>query len=97
MRYTQRYISNRTRPVGKPLMLRDDDDKRIERLKKRLGAPTKVQVVRSALDLLEAKADREEKIARWKRIVPLIAEESARVNAEFREGHRRRLAKLGDD
>ena len=96
MRYTQRYISNRTRPVGKPLMLRDDDDKRIERLKTRLHAPSKVQVVRSALDLLEAQAERQDRVARWKRIVPLIAEESAKVNREFRPGNIRRLAHLDD-
>lgn len=91
------YITSRTRPVGKPLMLRDEDDKRIERLKRRLGAPTKVQVVRSALDLLEAKADREEKIARWRRAAQLVAAESMRVNREFQEGHRRRLAQFEHD
>jgi len=95
-RYTRSYISHRIAPVGKPLMLRDEDDRRIERLKARLGAPSKVQVVRSALDLLEAQAEREERIARWKRAAALVAEESARVNAEFREGHVRRLARLVD-
>jgi hypothetical protein len=71
------------RPVGKPLMLREDDDRRIERLKRRLGAPSKVQVVRSALGLLEARADREEKIARWRRAARLAAASSAEVNRAF--------------
>jgi hypothetical protein len=94
--YTTKYISDRTPPVGKPLMLRDEDHRRIERLKQRLGAPSKVQVVRSALDLLEARADREEKVARWKRIVPLIVESSVEVNREFRPGARGRLLRLDD-
>jgi hypothetical protein len=80
--------------MGKLLMLRDDDDRRIERLKTRLGAPSKVQVVRSALDLLEARADREERIVRWRRAARLVAASSAKVNREFRPGARRRLQRL---
>ena len=75
-------------------MLRDEDDRRIERLKTRLGAPSKVDVVRSALTLLEARADRDERIARWRKLVPLIVESSAAVNREFRPGARRRLQRL---
>lgn len=85
-----RYIANRTPPVGKPLMLREDDDRRIERLKRRIGAPSKVQVVRSALGLLEAQADRAEKIARWRKLVPLLAESSAEVNRDFQPHSRLR-------
>jgi hypothetical protein len=84
------YIANRMPPVGKPLMLREDDDRRIERLKRRLGAPSKVQVVRSALVLLEVQADREEKIARWRKLVPLLAESSAEVNRDFQPHSRLR-------
>ena len=80
--------------MGKLLMLRDDDDRRIERLKRRIGAPSKVQVVRSALDLLEARADREERIVRWRHAARLVAESSADVNREFRPGARRRLQRL---
>ena len=43
--------------MGKPLMLQEADADRIETLKKRLGARTKIQVVRSALDLLERDAE----------------------------------------
>lgn len=89
-RYTTSYIANRMRPVGKPLMLREDDDRRIERLKRRLGAPSKVQVVRSALGLLEARADREERLARWRRVIPLVAESSAEVNRDFQPHSRLR-------
>ena len=38
--------------MGKPLMLQEADAERIETRKKRLGARTKIDVVRSALDLL---------------------------------------------
>lgn len=69
--------------MGKPLMLRDDDDRRIERLKRRLRAPSKVDVVRSALALLEAQADRAERVARWRRSVRLVAESSREVLRDF--------------
>ena len=36
--------------MGKPLMLQEADADRIETLKKRLGARTNIQVVRSALE-----------------------------------------------
>ena len=74
--------------MGKPLMLQDQDAKRIESLKKRLGAPTKIAVVRSALDLLEQSAARRERIARWRRAVRLAARESRVVLHEFRRRSR---------
>ena len=79
--------------MGKPLMLRDDDDLRIEELKKRMRARTKVDIVRSALDLLEASADRAERIERWQRATRLVAGESRRVLKELQPGSRlRRLS-----
>jgi hypothetical protein len=74
--------------MGKPLMLREEDDLRIESLKRRLQIPKKVEVVRAALDLLEDEADRIERIARWKRAVGLAANASRTVNAEFRKHSR---------
>lgn len=64
-------------------MLRDEDDRRIVRLKRRLGAKTKVEVVRSGLDLLEREAERREKIARWRRAAALARESSLEVNREW--------------
>ncbi len=49
--------------MGKPLMLQEADAERIESLKKRLGARTKIEVVRSALDLLERDAERARRVA----------------------------------
>jgi|TARA_B100000315_G_C14406498_1_gene508958 hypothetical protein len=74
--------------MGKPLMLRDEDDKRIEALKAKLGAPTKIAVVRAGLDLLEHEALRAARIKRSRRAVHLVAAESRRVNAEFRSHSR---------
>ncbi len=85
-----RYTSDRMPPVGKPLMLRDDDDRRIERLKRRLGASSKVDVVRSALTLLEARAERAERVARWRRAARLAAASSLEVLRDFQSHSRLR-------
>jgi len=73
-------------------MLQEADAERIETLKKRLGARTKIDVVRSALDLLERDADRTELVARWRKAVRLVAGESRKVSREFRRHSR--LARL---
>ncbi len=71
-------------------MLREEDDRRLERLKTRLKAPSKVAVVRSALDLLEARAERAERVARWRRAARLAAASSAEVLREFQRHSRLR-------
>jgi hypothetical protein len=70
--------------MGKPLMLQEDDAERIEALKKRLGARTKIEVVRSALDLLEREAERAARVVRWRKAVEAAARESRAVLREFR-------------
>lgn len=74
--------------MGKPLMLRDEDDARIEMLKRRTGARTKIGVVRSALDLLENEIDRAERVARWQSAVKLVRAESSKVMREFQRHSR---------
>jgi hypothetical protein len=76
--------------MGKPLMLQEADADRIETLKKRLGARTKIQVVRSALDLLERDAERAERVARWRKAVKLVAPEGQKVMREFQRHSRLR-------
>ncbi|MBI5427798.1 MAG: hypothetical protein HZA02_05905 [Nitrospinae bacterium] len=76
--------------MGKPLMIQDQDNKRIERLKKRIGARTKVEVLRSALDLLEKNADRSERIAQWKKAAALVGKASAEVLRDFQPNSRLR-------
>ena len=70
--------------MGRPLMLQEADAERIEVLKKRMGARTKIDVVRLALDLLEHDAERTERVRRWQRAVPLVAPESRAVARAFR-------------
>jgi hypothetical protein len=76
--------------MGKPLMLQEADANRIETLKKRLGARTKIEVVRSALDLLERDAERAERMARWRKAVKLVQPESRKILREFQRHSRLR-------
>jgi len=79
--------------MGKPLMLQEADDHRIEALRKRLGMRTKVAVVRTALRLLEQDADRSDRLKRWQRAVKVAAGESRRALRDFRPHSRlRRLS-----
>jgi hypothetical protein len=73
-------------------MLQEADAERIETLKKRLGARTKIDVVRSALDLLEQDAEKTERVVRWRKAAKLVAAESRRVSREFQR--HRRLGRL---
>ncbi len=69
--------------MGKPLMIQEEDDRRIESLKRRLGIQRKVDVLRAGIDLLEREAERRERIRRWKRAATVVAPTSREVNAEF--------------
>lgn len=74
--------------MGKPLMLQEADAKRLEALKRRIRARSKVDVVRRALALLEREAERAERVVRWARAARVAAPESRRVNREFRAAAR---------
>ena len=74
--------------MGKPLMIQEDDNRRIEELKKRLGARSKVDVVRAGLTLLEREAERQARIGRWRRAARLAGASSRAVNADFRRHSR---------
>ena len=76
--------------MGKPLMIQEHDNERIERLKKRLGAKTKLDVLRSALDLLESEAERADRVKQWKRAVGRIGNTSGRVLKDFQPHSRLR-------
>jgi hypothetical protein len=69
--------------MGKSLMIQPDDDARIEKLKKQTGTPTKIEVVRKALSLLEAEVVRKERVKRWKNAARLVAENSSGVLRDF--------------
>ncbi len=70
--------------MGKPLMIQEEDDRRIDILKRRMKIARKVDIVRAAISLLEKEADRKERILRWKRVAALAAKTSRQVNADFR-------------
>lgn len=74
--------------MGKLLMLQDADAERIETLKRRLGARTKIDIVRSALTLLERDAERTERVARWRKAAKMVAPESRKVSREFQRHSR---------
>ena len=69
--------------MGKLLMIQEEDERRIESLKRRLGIRHKVDVLRAGIDLLEREAERRDRIRRWKRAAALVAPTSREVNAEF--------------
>ncbi len=78
--------------MGKPLMLQEADAERIEALKKRLDARTKIDVVRLTLDLLERDAEKADRVARWRRAARMVGRESRTVLREFhRHSRLRRL------
>jgi hypothetical protein len=76
--------------MGKPLMLQAADAERIEMLKKRLDARTKIDVVRLALDLLERDAERAERVARWRKAAKMVEDGSQQVLREFQRHSRLR-------
>jgi len=65
------------------MMLQDKDNKKIEQLKKQLGAHTKIEVIREALKLLEKKIIRHSKILQWKKAVGEASSSSTEVLSEF--------------
>jgi len=74
--------------MGKPLMIQEEDDRRIESLRRRLGIQRKVDVLRAGIDLLEKDAERRERVLRWKRAAALVSSTSRQVNAEFQSHSR---------
>ncbi len=74
--------------MGKPLTIQIEDDYRLEFLKKTLGASSKVEVLRRALDSLEQNLIRQKKMHQWKKAAELVAHESVRVNREFQKHSR---------
>ena len=69
--------------MGKPLMIQPEDDTRIEILKEKTGAKSKVDVVRTALSLLEADIKRAERVKRWERAAKIVGKSGLDVLKEF--------------
>ena len=69
--------------MGKLLMIQPEDDKRIEKLKAKIGSKSKVDVVREALALLEEKIAKAERIERWEKAVKAVGNSGLEVLKEF--------------
>lgn len=64
-------------------MLQPEDDTRIEVLKEKTGAKSKVDVVRTALSLLEADIKRTERVKRWERAAKIVGKSGLEILKEF--------------
>jgi hypothetical protein len=69
--------------MGKPMMIQEVDFAKIELLKEKLGLDTKVQVLRRALDLLEAEVSKNARIERWKKAVKAVKNSGVNQLKEF--------------
>lgn len=74
--------------MGKPLMIQPEDDSRIENLKAKTGAKSKVDVVRAALTLLEEDVKRFERIKRWERAAKIVGKSGLEVLKDFQTSER---------
>ena len=74
--------------MGKPLMIQPEDDNRIESLKEKTGARSKVDVVRAALTLLEEDVKRSERVKRWERAAKVVGKSGVDVLKEFQTKER---------
>jgi Arc/MetJ-type ribon-helix-helix transcriptional regulator len=74
--------------MGKPLMIQPEDDNRIESLKEKTGARSKVDVVRAALTLLEEDVKRSERVKRWERAAKVVGKSGLDILKEFQTKER---------
>jgi hypothetical protein len=74
--------------MGKPITIQQEDDAKIEMLKKKTGATTKIEVLRIALRLLEEDVARKERITRWKKAARVVGDSGLEVLKEFQTPNR---------
>ena len=74
--------------MGKPLTIKEEDDQRLQLLKKQTGAKSKVDVLRNALSLLEQDVLRMERIKKWKKAARLVADSSYETLKDFQTSKR---------
>ena len=70
--------------MGKLLMIQTEDDNKIKKLKERLGLKNKVEVVRSALLLLEENLSRQKRIEKWKKAAKIVGKQGMDVFNDFK-------------
>ena len=71
--------------MSRSLMMQDEDNERIENLKRQLHIDKKIDVVRAALDLLEKEAKQQQKIKRWKQAAKLVAKNSEKIKRNLEQ------------
>lgn len=69
--------------MAKPLMIQLADDTMIEDLKKKIGAKTKIDVVRQALALLRADVAKRERIKRWQKAAKIVGTSGLKSYVNF--------------
>ena len=69
--------------MGKLVMIQEEDNRRIEILKKDFGIQKKIDVIRAGLGLLEKEARRLKRIKQWKKAARLVAKNSLQIHKEF--------------
>ena len=74
--------------MGIPLMIQEDDNRRIENLKKDFHIHKKIDVIRAGLALLEKEAERVKRVNRWQQAAKLVAQSSHEINKEFQPNAR---------
>lgn len=74
--------------MGKPLMIQSQDNDKIEELKAKLGVKTKIEVLRSALVLLEEKLSKEARVKRWQSASRIVGNSSMDILKEFQTAQR---------
>jgi hypothetical protein len=74
--------------MGKPLMIQAQDNDKIEELKAKLGVKTKIEVLRSALVLLEEKISKEARVKRWQSASRIVGNSSMDILKEFQTAQR---------
>lgn len=74
--------------MGKPLTIQIEDENKIEELKDKIGAKTKIEVIRRALSLLEEDVEKNYRIERWKKAAKLVGNSSMEVFQDFNTRNR---------
>ncbi len=74
--------------MAKPLMIQAADDSMIEDLKKKIGAKTKIDVVRQGLNLLRAEVAKNDRIKRWQKAAKIVGSSGLEVLREFQTADR---------
>lgn len=69
--------------MGKPLTIQIEDENKIEELKDKIGAKTKIEVIRRALTLLEEDVERNRRIDRWNKAAKLVGNSGMEVLKDF--------------